>query len=560
MQENSVFCIIPWIHLKIEGDGAIKQCCFSHTHVTEKTGVMSLYEFKFQDIWNSAYMQRLRSDLRGGVMRPECITCYENEANMGRSGRTNANSVWIPSLSELGMDASRLEELPLRVESHPIYYHIDTGYSCNLACRMCSSDYSSRIAGDPVHSKWSPLTKNSSTLRKCMGHAADGRVTISLLPTRPRGITYLGITECLVNEERLSVIDAKGTIIINNKQHHDQIDGIIVELSADREEELGISIAINGKQSICGIPDPGDWDVEIDINDKSSEAITIDIETIGVGSLPIKDISMVLKSSDPNNMPNSMSRYFTDSDWVDQPITMYKELFDNPSCVRELYFAGGEPFTLKQIPNILSFLIDAGVSSNMTISFSTNSTICNSNLVSILSQFKKVNLYLSIDGIGPLNEYIRFNSKWDIILENIKQLRQIHNASIIITPAIQIYNIHRVVEIFKFFDSMSIEVYSGLLYQPEFLSIDMLPPNAAARIAANIDSYILGGGSKTSNNVQIANLSSKLKSQASTLNGETFQILKLFTNDLDESRNQSIIITCPELTDDFKEIGFVWND
>lgn len=39
-------------------------------------------------------------------------------------------------------------------QSNPVNLEFEVGNVCNLKCRMCSPDYSSRIESDPVHSKW----------------------------------------------------------------------------------------------------------------------------------------------------------------------------------------------------------------------------------------------------------------------------------------------------------------------------------------------------------------------------------------------------------------------
>jgi MoaA/NifB/PqqE/SkfB family radical SAM enzyme len=43
-----------------------------------------------------------------------------------------------------------------KLADRPIFLQLNMGNLCNLACRMCSSQYSSKIENDPVHNKWMP--------------------------------------------------------------------------------------------------------------------------------------------------------------------------------------------------------------------------------------------------------------------------------------------------------------------------------------------------------------------------------------------------------------------
>ena len=48
-------------------------------------------------------------------------------------------------------------------------------------------------------------------------------------------------------------------------------------------------------------------------------------------------------------------------------------------------------------------------------------------LMELLQQFKKVKISLSIDGIGPVFEYMRWPGKWQTTLDIIEQLRLVPN-------------------------------------------------------------------------------------------------------------------------------------
>ena len=81
--------------------------------------------------------------------------------------------------------------------------------------------------------------------------------------------------------------------------------------------------------------------------------------------------------------------------------------------IKMLSFVGGEPLFEKKNFQILQELINHK-NTSCFISMVTNGSV---NLpdkhLDILSQFKNLNFCLSIDGVGPVFEYLRYPLKWD---------------------------------------------------------------------------------------------------------------------------------------------------
>lgn len=82
-------------------------------------------------------------------------------------------------------------------------------------------------------------------------------------------------------------------------------------------------------------------------------------------------------------------------------------------------FRGGEPLLSKTNFFILEELIKVG-NTDCFISFTTNgSQFPNSRQIEILSKFTQVDFNISIDGVGPVFEYLRYPLKWESILQTI---------------------------------------------------------------------------------------------------------------------------------------------
>ncbi len=89
--------------------------------------------------------------------------------------------------------------------------------------------------------------------------------------------------------------------------------------------------------------------------------------------------------------------------------------------LRTLKITGGEPLLSASLPNFLDRLLTTGLAQKIKLQLYTNATIRPSaKLLAQLAGFQEVHLYLSIDGCGPVNEYLRPPSKWSDIQEVVR--------------------------------------------------------------------------------------------------------------------------------------------
>lgn len=151
---------------------------------------------------------------------------------------------------------------------------------------------------------------------------------------------------------------------------------------------------------------------------------------------------------------------------IDNDITVSKNKFIHVDCfdkiepllgdVKEIYFAGGEPFLYPEHVKILDKLI-AIKNTDCIIRYNTNLTTLkykNRNILDLLRQFKHVSIGASIDGMNDTVEYIRTNLIWNDFVKNYDTIkRELPNASIFSSSTISILN----VENFHMFEKFAIE-------------------------------------------------------------------------------------------------------
>lgn len=89
--------------------------------------------------------------------------------------------------------------------------------------------------------------------------------------------------------------------------------------------------------------------------------------------------------------------------------------------VNEIYFAGGEPLIMPEHYEILDKLIEKN-KTNTVIRYSTNFSILsyrNKHIFDYWKNFKNLDLFVSVDGINNIGEYVRKGFKDEIFIKNV---------------------------------------------------------------------------------------------------------------------------------------------
>ena len=112
----------------------------------------------------------------------------------------------------------------------------------------------------------------------------------------------------------------------------------------------------------------------------------------------------------------------------------------------EIKFTGGEPMIHPNFAKLIERIVNLGVAKNISLEIFTNCSYYPSEKITKdLTQFRQVNLALSIDGYDKVNEYIRYPSNWKKVdLSARKWLlleKENNNVMVQVNPTITIYNI-----------------------------------------------------------------------------------------------------------------------
>jgi sulfatase maturation enzyme AslB (radical SAM superfamily) len=164
------------------------------------------------------------------------------------------------------------------------------------------------------------------------------------------------------------------------------------------------------------------------------------------------------------------------------------ELGINWKEIVSLSFVGGEPLLEKQNFTVLETLIAEG-NTNCFISFVTNGSVeLSEHQIEILSQFPKLNMCVSIDGVGNSFEYMRFPLQWNRLLTNIGLFKDICEVSV--SCMISNLNIYYYSQFVDFFKDNNINYLCKQVEDPAIFSPGNLPDQAKDMVRNNNTKYM----------------------------------------------------------------------
>jgi hypothetical protein len=166
------------------------------------------------------------------------------------------------------------------------------------------------------------------------------------------------------------------------------------------------------------------------------------------------------------------------------PHSMTKEFINQKLNFKELVglnFVGGEPLYEKLNFYILEKLLEHG-NTDCFIAITTNGSVALSpENKDLLKKFTNINFNISIDGIGPIFEYLRFPLKWDKLLENLEFFRTITNniSSSYTTSNLNVLYHH---ETIAWFTQQKLPYHFNPIINPSYLRPAALPKNIKKEI------------------------------------------------------------------------------
>ncbi len=242
------------------------------------------------------------------------------------------------------------------------------------------------------------------------------------------------------------------------------------------------------------------------------------------------------------------------------------QIFSTPEIFRNLQFLairGGEPLYEETNLYLFEKLNELGLTSQIHLDISTNGTLMSEKILKALDRFKKVELYLSLEGIGPAYQFIRGGKNFSIqtLEKNIKLFQEIKNVNLIFTFTTMVYNLGELNGFWKWYESVrrkGDEVsLSNIVANPDYLNFHILSDELKEKYFDEIDNGPIpkgpyDTGERILGDVGIESILMGLKKKdyfAPDKKIELQRAFKVFNTHLDQVRDMPIKSYLPEIAD-----------
>ena len=115
-----------------------------------------------------------------------------------------------------------------------------------------------------------------------------------------------------------------------------------------------------------------------------------------------------------------------DGAWPRDSEEFWVDLDRHLDNVRYIEFTGGEPFMIEEHFELLRSLVSSGLAPDIEIHYNTNGTQFPERGLELWPHFKRVEIALSIDDIGPRFEYQRTGASWQEVQQNIEKFKELY--------------------------------------------------------------------------------------------------------------------------------------
>ena len=154
--------------------------------------------------------------------------------------------------------------------------------------------------------------------------------------------------------------------------------------------------------------------------------------------------------------------------------------------VTSIALTGGEPLLNPKIHKLLQKLGEGDMAKKVKVEITTNATQYSEKILNILRKFEKIHIIFSIDGVGKVNDYLRYPSDFHQIKSNVKNFKTLDNATFMITCTVQNINLLYVKDMIVFAWQNSIHLKLNILDVPSYLHLSVLPTITKKKALQNL--------------------------------------------------------------------------
>lgn len=156
----------------------------------------------------------------------------------------------------------------------------------------------------------------------------------------------------------------------------------------------------------------------------------------------------------------------------------------NNENLQFVHLIGGEPLLNPKFEELIDRLLEAK-KTDIYIGFTTNGTVVNIPLIEKLNAFRHVDIGVSIECMGPLNDAIRRGSNTEDVLNNIETYlkhRKESHVYVTVRPVPSALSVHTLDDLYRWCVDRKVDVMTNMLTRPAFMQIQNLPEDIKHRL------------------------------------------------------------------------------
>lgn len=233
---------------------------------------------------------------------------------------------------------------------------------------------------------------------------------------------------------------------------------------------------------------------------------------------------------------------------------VWEQMQEHVPHLDQIYFAGGEPLIMEEHNRILKLLIEKG-NTRVRLVYNTNLTELKFKKQSVLDlwkHFPTICVAASLDDMGDRAAIIRSGTDWAQVEQNIRDLKEhCPHIDFMISPTLSIMNIWNFTKFHRYMVESGFiaakDFNLNILQGPDNYRIDMLPMDIKLKFKQEFEQHIEWLKDKDPIQRAIGGFQAAITFMMATDNSHLLPAFWTTVNDLDWSRNESLLSVVPEL-------------
>ena len=382
------------------------------------------------------------------------------------------------------------------------------------------------------------------------------------LATHPHG----GVTHCCIADHRNALSSSRDTTEHGHKYYNLNNDNIIDTFNSESFRTARLQVLEGKKPKAClrcyseeakgmqskrleEIKNYPDYTLDVAELATNNEGYILDVQfdfvelrlgnVCNVACRTCNPASSSKWRNDYDKLQSALSFPLTDYNTVEgfrwpERESFWEDLLNHSKHVKTFYINGGEPTLIKQHFKFLERLIGLG-RTDIKLWYNINMTNMNEEIINLWRKFDHVKISCSIDDLGERNEYIRWPTKWEDVMQNFLRLKE-EDFELDVTQTVSFMNYSNLGEFWNFFHvEHGVWVHHNYVYDPAILSPSVLPKELRNSIHKKFHNIFPDW-----KNNELTNMFGNENKYSD------WEKAKQYTHALDRIRSQSIIDIFPE--------------